>query len=217
MSNNTSVLQLMNQPSPVVPDKAKARAERLRQVEILVAAGKSNRAIARRLGCDEGTVRNDRKILTLPAAEIRSVMNGVAGTPLLREQQARETALGRQKQEIAEQKSQFLTNRLAELMRAWLDKFPLLPSDKLHILAGVDRWSWDHGTTSAIFIPDSKIKGAIESAKPRAGQPQEIFTLIEWLKVWLFAWITRIEPDKAVRNRALAKLRQAVERQHGGW
>lgn len=43
--------------------------ERQRFVALGIKAGKSNRAIAKELGVDEGTIRRDRKYLATPAAE----------------------------------------------------------------------------------------------------------------------------------------------------
>ena len=54
--------------SEVMPSRH-SPTERRRHVELGVKAGKSNRAIARELGVDEGTVRRDRKFLATPPME----------------------------------------------------------------------------------------------------------------------------------------------------
>ena len=46
--------------------------ERRKLVALGVQAGKSNRAIAKELGCDEGTVRRDRKFLATPVVSVQS-------------------------------------------------------------------------------------------------------------------------------------------------
>ena len=44
-------------------------AERRKRVALAVKAGRSNRAIGKELGVDEGTVRRDRKYLATPEDE----------------------------------------------------------------------------------------------------------------------------------------------------
>ena len=137
--------------------------------------------------------------------------------PLLRAEEARRSAIERQKQELAEVQSQYLSNRLLTAIETWLNQFPLLPIDKLHILETVDRRSWYYGSRTPVFIPDSKIKKIIQSTRPAPGLPVEAFALIELLKLWLFWWIVSVEQARDIRDRALTKLRQKTENQYRGW
>lgn len=63
------------------------------------------------------------------------------------------------------------------------------------------------------YIADSKIRATIEATKPKADDHLEVFALIEFLKEWLFRWMVIVEPDRDVRDRALTKIRQELERQ----
>jgi hypothetical protein len=193
------------------------RTLRRLKVSAGVANKKSNREIARELGCDEGTVRRDRKALSLPAEARRLVLRDLPVAPLFREHQEREAATARQRQEAAEKDSRFLSNRLAKLMEDWLNDFSLIPPNKLHIVRPIDRLSWFHTSNGEASISDSQIKSAIESTKPTPQQPKEVFALIEWLKVWLFRWLVKVEPNRDIRDRALTKLIQVLERQYTGW
>ncbi|MGC2742284.1 MAG: hypothetical protein WA672_03795 [Candidatus Angelobacter sp.] len=190
-----------------------SRANRLFRVQIGVIAGKSNRQIAKQLGVDEGTVRRDRLTLLLSKEEVQAVKSGAPVQPLLRNQKRRKAATARAKQEAAERESRFLTKRLAKLIDRWLGKFSMIEVDKLHVVRGVDRWSWEFQAPRRICIPNSKIDATIESAKPTADHLTELFALIEYAKEWLFRWIVIVEPDKDVRDRALAIVRQKLERQ----
>jgi hypothetical protein len=217
MYSKTLVPHLLNElPTQPVPAKPLTRAQRLFKVQIGVIARKSNRSIAKSLGVDEGTIRRDKLTLALSKAEVFAVKAGAAVEPLLRKHQMCAAEEVRKKEEMAEKQSLFLTNRLAKLIEDWLKQFPLIASDKLHIVCEIDRWSWQHGTKSEA-IHESKIKAAIEGVKPKPKQPEEVFALIEWLKVWLFAWIVKVEPDRDVRDRAFTKLRKGLELEYTGW
>jgi hypothetical protein len=194
-------------------DNPMSRANRLFRVQIGVIAGKSNRQIAKQLGVDEGTVRRDRLTLLLSKEEVQAVKSGAPVQPLLRNQKRRKVATARAKQEAAEGDSQFLTNRLAKLISDWLSQFSMIDADKLQVIRGVDRWSWEFRTSSHECIPDSKIKASIERVKPKADNLIELFALIEYAKEWLFLWIILVEPNRDIRDRALTKLRRELEQQ----
>ena len=59
-------------------------AERLEYVQRGLAQGKTQRAIARELGVDEGTVRRDLKKLQLPPQDLAKVQQGAAAEAFLR-------------------------------------------------------------------------------------------------------------------------------------
>jgi len=208
MHHNTLVLQ-----SKAGCNTRLSRKDRLFRVQLGVSTGKSNRQIAKELRVDEGTVRRDRLTLRLSKEDLQAVRAGAAVEPLLRKHERRKAAAARGKHEAAERECQFLTNRLAKLITSWLSQFSLIAPDKLHIIMGVDRWSWEHGTKMTAYIPDSKIRATIEAVKPKADDHLELFALIELLKEWLFRWIVMIEPDRDIRNRALTNIRQELERQ----
>jgi len=190
-----------------------SRKDRLFRVQMGVAAGKSNRQIAKQLRVDEGTVRRDRRTLLLSEPEIQAVEAGAAVEPLLRKQERQKAATARERHEAAERGNQFLTNRMTKLIANWLNGFSLIVPDMLHIIMGVDRPSWEYGTRRIAYVPDSKIKAAIEATKPKADDDLETFALIEFLRVWLFRWMVLVEPDRDIRDRALTKIRLELERQ----
>jgi hypothetical protein len=190
-----------------------SRTNRLFRVQIGVAAGKSNRLIAKQLGVDEGTVRRDRLTLLLAKEEVQAVKSGAPVEPLLRNHERRKAATAREKLEMAERQSMFLTNRLATLIDDWLKQFEIGAVNNLHVISGINFLSWQYQGTVAEFIPDSRIKATIEATKPKHLLPQEHFLRIEYAKIWLFRWIVVMEPDRDIRDRALIKVRQALERQ----
>jgi transposase-like protein len=59
-------------------------AERLSRVREAVQQGKSKRAIARELGCDEGTVRRDIAKLQLPEDSLEAIEKGAPAEQFLR-------------------------------------------------------------------------------------------------------------------------------------
>jgi hypothetical protein len=217
MIDNVSASQTQQRPTKTVMRRISPRALRRLNVSAGVASKKSNRQISRELGCDEATVRNDRKALALPAEARKLLWRDLPVAPLLRQQKAHEAATARQRQEAAERASLFLTNRLARLMEEWLDQFSLLPTDRLHIVRPLDRASWFYTSKGEATMTDSQIKAAIEKAKPTPRQPEEVFALIEWLKAWLFRWLVTVEPHRDIRDRALTKLIRAIDKQYVGW
>jgi hypothetical protein len=188
-----------------------SRADRLFRVQIGVAAGRSNRQIARQLGVDEGTIRRDRLTLRLSREEVQAVKSGAPVEPLLRNKERRKAATAREKHEAAERESRFLSNRLAKRIEDWLSQFTLDPAVKLHVVREIDVWSWKFQTPHGICIPESKIASTIERVKPKADHLSEIFAVIEYAKEWLFRWIVLVEPDRDIRDRALTKIRQGLE------
>jgi hypothetical protein len=201
-----------NIPSQLKP----TRAQRIFKVRLFIILGKSNRTIARELGCDEGTIRNDRKLIALPDEKVRQAMAGAPVARLMREHKAVEAAQIRKRQEQAEKKAYFLTNKLAKAIDEWIKRFPLLPVNRLRVIRAVDPLCWFHRAHSNT-VHDSAIKAVIASTRPTAQEPSDDFALIEWLVAWLYAWITRVEPYRDVRDRALAKVRLALEQECPGW
>jgi DNA-binding NarL/FixJ family response regulator len=68
-----NVLASKTHPSTVQSKTSKnplSRKDRLFKVQVGVAAGKSNRQIAKQLGVDEGTVRRDRLTLQLSKEDL---------------------------------------------------------------------------------------------------------------------------------------------------
>jgi hypothetical protein len=151
--------------------------------------------------------------LLLSEPEIQAVEAGAAVEPLLRKQERQKAATARERHEAAERGNQFLTNRMTKLIANWLNGFSLIVPDMLHNIMGVDRPSWEYGTRRIAYVPDSKIKAAIEATKPKADDDLETFALIEFLRVWLFRWMVLVEPDRDIRDRALTKIRLELERQ----
>jgi hypothetical protein len=63
------------------------------------------------------------------------------------------------------------------------------------------------------MCPIPKSRPQLKPRSPKADDHLETFALIEFLRVWLFRWMVLIEPDRDIRDRALTKIRQELERQ----
>lgn len=214
MHQNLLVSQTQSSKSAKASNQTRlTRKDRLFRVQVGVAAGRSNRQIAKHLGVDEGTVRRDRLTLLLSREEVQAVRAGAPVEPLLRKQERRKAATVREKHEAAERESQFLSNRLAKWIDRWLTQFTMAPANKLHVIRGVDPWSWQFQTPKGICMQDSKIGSTIERVKPKANYLEETFAVIEFAKEWLIRWIVVVEPDRDIRDRALTRIRQYLERQ----
>lgn len=66
---NTEISRPMENDFLVTPGLGCSPEERRKFVALQVKAGKSNRAIAKELDVDEGTIRRDRKYLAIPECE----------------------------------------------------------------------------------------------------------------------------------------------------
>jgi hypothetical protein len=217
MIDNVSANQTQQRPTKTLVTRLSSRTLRRLKVSSGVAHKKSNRQIARELGCDEGTIRRDRQAISLPAEARKLVWRDLPVAPLLRQQHALEVATARQRQEAAEKDSFFLSNRLAKLMEDWLNGLTFHAANKLHVVRPLHRESWFYTSNGEASVNDSQIKTVIEKTKPTPRQPVEDFALIEWLKIWLFRWLVRVEPNRDIRDRALTKFIQALEGQYKGW
>lgn len=193
------------------------RAERLFKVQLGVIAGKTNRAIAKVVGVDEGTVRRDKLTLALSKAEIIAVKAGAAVAPLLRKQQVQAAKDIRKKQEIAEQQSFAISTRLAEVISDWVRQFPLWPSQKLWVMREAERHSWHRHVMGDSCSVISKAESVIENSRPKTVEPSEAPQLMEWALGWLLTWILKLEPSREIRSRAFGRVLIGLERESPGW
>ncbi len=193
-------------------------AARLGLVEQGVIDGKSQRQIARELGCDEGTVRRDLEILALPEDQVLAIRNGDSAEKYLRarrRQEAAERLRLRQQQIAAEQRTRLQEEKTSgihsdETSKAvldWLGSKELLPPDEERILEMVDRWSWRARDQQEFPCSDPKEVFLIcEHGSPPAD-------MIERLNVYvtiLTSALLLLAPELAIRDSAIKKASIAV-------
>src|SRR5882724_7881360 len=130
---------------------------RLDLVRRAIAQRKSNRQIANEIGCDEATIRRDRKILHLPTEALELIRNGTAVDPLLKQDSVRVAEHLHRARAEEELRTSRHSRFLADVILEWFSSFNLLPQDLLRIVGGVDRSSWyvnTAPTNSAVSRPE---------------------------------------------------------------
>lgn len=186
--------------------------ERRKIVDTELRGGKSRRQIARQLGCDEGTVRRDMKVLALPASELARAQRGMAVEPLLRRDRRRKERLQHIARAQEEQRSAAYSSSLAETVFEWLKSAPLFPVDALRVIGMADQRCWRAGMTfNQAAAPDADPADVIDNMQPGA-LPDDMAGRIEFYALWLERWLTRLEPNRDTRDRALRLVKQQLER-----
>ncbi len=112
--------------------------ERLSIVRQGLKDGKLHRQIARELGCDEGTIRHDIKILQLPADWVKRIENGEPAEPLLRKARIAAAREEQQQRLQAETQTGHHSDEIAKEVLNWLMTKPLLRVDENKIIDKVD-------------------------------------------------------------------------------
>jgi len=191
---------------------------RLDLVRRAIAQRKSNRQIANEIGCDEATIRRDRKILHLPPEALESIRSGTAVDPLLKEDAIRVAEHIHRVRAQEELRTSRHSRFLADVILEWFSSFKLLPQDLLIAVAGVDRASSQYRIPlSNGAVSRADLLRHIAATKTLVSQPSEPFALIDYVSNWLLAWLLRAEPNEKIREAALAITRRHLESKCRSW
>jgi len=191
---------------------------RLDLVRRAIAQRKSNRQIANEIGCDEATIRRDRKILHLPTEALELIRNGTAVDPLLKQDSVRIAEHLHRARAEEELNTARHSRFLADVILEWLSSFNLAPANLLHAVNAVDNDSWYcnvAATNSAVSRPE--LLRHIAAAKPLSAAPLETFEVINYVGPWLLAWLLRAEPNRKIRAAALNITRITLESKSKSW
>lgn len=214
----------MANPNPTTPppEGCLTAIERLERVREGVIAGKAWRQMARELNCDEGTIRRDVKKLNLSAEQLEMLLNGAKAEPLLRDhrQKKKQMAIKRKAETIARQRQLLLeeearngvlSEQLFLSIMKFLAQFPLWPADLLRILRVVEMRSWFEGDLrEPAQYPDHEVAIAVTSPMSVG---QETYDIMTNVGNWLYRWLLKTEPKRAIRDSSLTKVRQNFEKQ----
>ena len=182
-------------------------ADRIEHVRRGLAAGKSQRAIARELGCDEGTVRRDIKKLRLPASALALIQQGAPAEPFLytvRRQKTLEELRGRVEEEAA---NECHSDAAAQAGLTYLQQKALFRADEVLIMDMVGRKLWPLGDIVASPRRNSSRTFAHLDRDPL---PADMLERIEHFVAVLMQGLWQIAPEKLIRERAIDKMTKAV-------
>lgn len=181
--------------------------ERLERVREGLAAGKSQRGIARELGCDDGTVGRDIEKLRLPVSLLAKIEAGAPAEPILREARRR-AALVELRQRVDEEVgTECHSDALAAAGLRFLIEKPLIRADEMMIMDQVGRVLWPVGDIVAAPRRDpQKTFTSLDREPLPASMPERIDYYISILVLAL----QQNAPEKLIREHAIAKMAKAV-------
>jgi transposase-like protein len=193
--------------------------ERLNQVRAGLQQDKSQRAMAKELGCDEGTIRRDIAKLQLPDEALGAIEQGAAAEQFFRKSRI-EVALQEREQRLQEERAtEAHSDAVAETVLSYLFKKDLVRADEVMILDMVDRRIWQLPN----LVAKARRNPARALARCEGGSvPADMPERIEQYAVTVSGALVLIAPEKLIRDRAVTKIKTAVEspnrrRPRGSW
>ena len=191
--------------------------ERSKRVLELRKQGMSNRAIARKLNCDDKTVSRDIEKSELPEQHQLAIANGAPVEPLFRQAEEElkanilkrriESALAKRPQRLAENiKGGRHSKATADAVCAWLANHLLLPEEKEEILRSVERALWTDGVDDVPTWPHEPAD-CLPDLGPAPWSPKDgqVCTTINYCAAVLYRAIRKLAPEQAIRDAAFAE------------
>jgi transposase-like protein len=183
--------------------------ERLNHVRAGLQQGKSQRAMAKELGCDEGTIRRDLKKLRLADNHRTLVEQGASAEPFLRTVRGEEALdeLWWRVQEEANTGSYSDDVARAGLLYLMKQK-DLVRANEVMIMDQVARNLWPLGDVVAL----PRRNPLKTFARCEVGElPSYMPERIEYYISTLTRALVQIAPEKLIREKAIEKMTKAVE------
>jgi len=178
------------------------RVERLQLVLQGLDAGKSQRKIAKELGCDEGTIRRDIKKLQLPAPYLKAVESGDSAEKYLRAIRAGAAAADRNERIAEEFETGCHSDALTEVLLEWSMGKELATADEVMIFDMAERRNWEIG--DKLNAPRRNPRAVF--ALCEGGElPKSMPERIEFYVRALVSALVLIAPERVIRNRAINK------------
>jgi transposase len=189
--------------------------ERHKFVALEVKAGKSNRAIAKELGVDEGTVRRDRKFLETPESE-----RPVRAPRAKKQKEPKKEKLVREL--TPEERRQQHWQLMLTVVNLWITQEGLiLPDLELYVLPEAGKLLHHHRhflsqLPESVRSPDELLSLTRPNRAVEDFMPSKLPFYAEWLARWLACCLPRDEElqDEFLRQ-AIMKVKVRILTAHG--
>jgi hypothetical protein len=211
--------------------KRRMVAARVKRVWQLHADGWSNRAIARKLGCNEGTVRRDVKKLQLAEQDRILLDQGAAAEPLLRrdrqerkharERAHREYVTKEQSRRVIEERSDGRhSDAISSAALAWLFKptcngrlVDFTRDETINLVHSAAENLWKQYVGDLPHLSLSGYRNVIKMLEKEEplGKVTEFTEAINYYTSMLIKIMLQIAPETEIRNAAIDKMRVAVD------
>ncbi len=161
-------------------DRRLTPAERHKLVALGIRAAKSNRAIAKELGVDEGTIRRDRKFLATPAAE-RPIK---APRPV----RPRKVRPAFNSEDSASRGLHF--RRMTRVLRRWvLEEHMILPDVEHVVHEAGKRLFYSRESLKKLPVPTKSPTELLLLTRPANPVEDDMPSKLEFHADWLARWI----------------------------
>ena len=170
---------------------------------------KSQRAIAKQLNCDEGTVRREILKMGLPQNFAEAMEQGYPAEPLLRRvrtSKAVRNSISRLEEEQASGKHSTAT---AQIVLQWLLDKELGDANTNYVLETIQREFWPVGdrTREKARLKPARLLASLESEV----EPAYMTDRIEYCLAMLRMALPKIAPEKLIRDGAFTKMIAAAK------
>jgi hypothetical protein len=165
---------------------------------------KSQRAIAKELGCDEGTIRREIRKMTLPKEFVDAIMQGHPAEPLLRHMRAAEAIRNGITRLQQEKVSGRHSTAAATAVVKWLLDKELGDWDTMYVLTTLRGEFSEVGdkTTEKACLNPARLLASLESQAKWDSTPDQI----EDCMIILRQALPKVAPEKMIRDGAFPKM-----------